>query len=126
MCVAHTIEHQRMQRQAMRRVLDVEASETAAPEAHDMPDEEWYTMQDLDTEAGRAKGTAFRTFKRIREGLAEGRDFIVLEHYREDPLGARLVAAERIYPSSVHPVLLAPDAAHQVLAKLNDPNWLSR
>lgn len=91
-----------------------------------MPDEDWYTMQDLDTAAGRAKGTAFRTFKRLRDGLAEGRDFVVLEHYREDPLGARLLAAERIYPSSVHPVLLAPAAAREVLARLHDPHWLSR
>lgn len=79
----------------------------------------WQTMRDLDTRAGRVKGTAFRAFKRRVANLREGTDFIVMNGADDDALAAPLRAAKRIYRGSVHPVLLAPAAAREIFDTIN-------
>ncbi len=83
----------------------------------------WLSMRDLDDAAGLPKGTAFRAFKRLLGGLEEGRDFVVLDLQAAQALVAALIDGDRLYRSSVHPVLLAPAAAAQVrmaMAALTD------
>ena len=83
----------------------------------------WLSMRDLDDAAGLPKGTAFRAFKRLLGVLEEGRDFVVLDPQAAQALVAALIAGDRLYRSSVHPVLLAPAAAAQVrmaMAALTD------
>ena len=71
----------------------------------------WLSLRELDTELGLGKGNSFRAFKRLLPRLVEGRDFVVLDHQNHSALAAKLHAADRLYRSSVNPVLLAPVAA---------------
>lgn len=83
----------------------------------------WLSMRELDVAAGLPKGTAFRAFKRLLGSLEEGRDFVVLDPQVAQALVAALIDSDRLYRSSVHPVLLAPAAAAQVrmaMAALTD------
>jgi len=52
------------------------------------------------------KGTTFRRFKALRDSLTEGRDFFRLDAAEHPDLLQRLRAERRIYPASVHVVLL--------------------
>ncbi|TVP87832.1 MAG: hypothetical protein EA347_06920 [Thioalkalivibrio sp.] len=52
------------------------------------------------------KGTTFRRFKAVRSSLTEGRDFFRLDAAEHAELLERLRAQGRIYPGSVHVVLL--------------------
>lgn len=76
----------------------------------------WSSLREIDRAAGRAKGSAFRTFKRRLPELVEGRDFVVLDHRRNDGIAARWQAADRLYRGSINPVLLAPATAARVAA----------
>lgn len=80
----------------------------------------WMSLRELDETAGQPKGSAFRAFKRLLPELSEDRDFIVLDHQTQAALAASLHAQERLYRSSVHPVLLAPSAAARLLELLSD------
>jgi hypothetical protein len=74
----------------------------------------WLSLREIDQALQRQKGSAFRAFKELLPQLAEGRDFVVLDHQRHAALAARLHAAGRLYRSSVNPLLLSPAAAEQV------------
>ena len=76
------------------------------------------SFRELDEAAGRPKGSAFRVFKQLAPGLAEGRDFWLLKPGRDDEAIAALRQQRRIYSSSVNVVLLADDAAAAVAAQL--------
>ena len=78
------------------------------------PHADWCSLRQLDEEAGLPKGSAFRAFKRCVAELQEGSDFLVLDHNTHAGLAGRLHAENRLYRSSVHPVLLAPHAAARV------------
>lgn len=52
------------------------------------------------------KGSTFRRFKALRAELMEGRDFFRLDATDDVALLRRLRAEGRIYPTSVHVVLL--------------------
>ena len=78
----------------------------------------WLSLRELDAELGWDKGTSFRAFKRLLPELIEGRDFVVLDHRNHAALAAKLHAADRLYRSSVNPVLLAPAAASRVRRSL--------
>lgn len=78
----------------------------------------WRTMRELDEATGLTKGAAFRAFKALLGDLVEGRDFVVLDHQTAQALAARLIAEDRLYRSSVNPVLLAPLAAARVQATM--------
>ncbi len=78
----------------------------------------WLTMLDLDRSADLPKGSAFRSFKKLIPLLVEGTDFIVLDHQRNPALATSLRASDRLYRSSIHPVLLAPSCAARVRKQL--------
>ena len=80
--------------------------------------QDWLTLREIDQQASLPKGSAFRCFKRQIPSLTEGLDFIVLDHQRCSALAAQLHAADRLYRSSIHPVLLAPPLATLLLAQL--------
>ncbi|MGM0812768.1 hypothetical protein [Thioalkalivibrio sp.] len=52
------------------------------------------------------KGTTFRRFKAVRSSLTEDRDFFRLDAAEHAALLQRLRAQGRIYPGSVHVVLI--------------------
>lgn len=69
-------------------------------------DHDVMSFRTLDGALEAPKGTAFRAFKRALPVLEEGRDFLRLEADRDAGAIAELKAAGRVYPSSVHVVLL--------------------
>ena len=71
----------------------------------------WLSLREIDTAQGREKGAAFRAFKSLLPELAEGRDFVALDHRLHSTLAAALHAAGRVYRGTVNPVLLSPAAA---------------
>jgi hypothetical protein len=75
---------------------------------------DWLTLREIDERDGAPKGTAFRSFKRIEPGLAEGRDYRLLQAARDAAEIAALRKAERIYRASVNVVLLSPATAERV------------
>jgi hypothetical protein len=68
----------------------------------------WITLREWDTRQGAAKGTAFRCFKRLRDGAVEGRDFRRLDALDDADEIRRLRGGNRIYANTVHVVLLSP------------------
>jgi hypothetical protein len=69
----------------------------------------------LDRRAGLPKGSSFRAFKAARAELREGRDYQRLDAAADAARIAELRAAGRIYPSSVHVVLIAAHCARRLL-----------
>lgn len=61
------------------------------------------------------KGTAFRRFKARRGSLTEDRDFFRLDATEHAELLQRLRAEGRIYPTSVHVVLLTESGYRRLL-----------
>jgi hypothetical protein len=72
-------------------------------------------MRELDAAAGQPKGWAFRAFKQLLPQLVEGADFVVLDHQRDAASIELLHSADRLYRSSVKPVMLSPAAAARLL-----------
>lgn len=62
------------------------------------------------------KGTTFRRFKALRDTLTEGRDFFRLDAAEHSELLQRLRAEGRIYPTSVHVVLLTESGYRRLRA----------
>jgi hypothetical protein len=83
------------------------------------PPSAWRTLKDLDREAGRPKGAAFRAFKRLEPGWREGEQFRVLRPDNDATAIAALRAAGRLYAASRVAILLAPAAAAAVRAALS-------
>lgn len=81
-----------------------------------------HTFREIDAALGLPKGSAFRAFKRLRETLAEGRDFQVLYHDADAARIEALRTAGRIYPGTVNAVLLSSGAAARVRQALTDGN----
>ncbi len=73
-----------------------------------------YSLREIDTELDLPKGSAFRAFKRRAGDWREGIEFRRLDatHDREEIEALR--QAHRIYPSSIHVVLLNATAAGQL------------
>ena len=71
----------------------------------------WFSMREIDAGLGLEKGASFRAFKHLLPQLVEELDFVVLDYQRHAALAAKLHAADRLYHSSVNPVLLSPAAA---------------
>jgi hypothetical protein len=78
----------------------------------------WVTLREIDRQAGQAKGTAFRAFKRAAPGWREDADYRALDPQRDHAEIEALRAAGRIYASSRAVVLLSPAAARAVLAAI--------
>ena len=71
----------------------------------------WSTLKELDTAAGRPKGTAVRAFKRLEPAWREGAQFRVLRGGAEFDA---LRASGRLYATSRVAILLGPEAAAAV------------
>ena len=78
----------------------------------------WSSLREIDEARDVGKGSAFRAFKQLLPALVEGTDFIVLDHHTRDALASRWHAADRLYRSSITPVLLSPRTAERVIAAL--------
>ena len=76
------------------------------------------TLAELDREAGLAKGSAFRAFKRLQGGWLEGEHYWLLNPSRHLATIAQLKRDGRAYRSSVQLLLLSEPAARQLLATL--------
>ncbi|WP_295679470.1 hypothetical protein [uncultured Nevskia sp.] len=74
----------------------------------------WLSMRELDEAAGLAKGSAFRAFKSMAGDLAEGTDYVVLDHRTAEGLAASMTVQGRLYRSSIAPVLLSAATAARV------------
>lgn len=81
----------------------------------------WISLREIDAALGLGKGRSFRAFKRLLPQLAEGRDFVVLDHRSHAAQTAELYAAGRLYRGSVNPVLLRPEAAALLREALATP-----
>ncbi|MEW6167862.1 MAG: hypothetical protein AB1651_09225 [Pseudomonadota bacterium] len=75
---------------------------------------QWTTLRELDAAHGAAKGTAFRSFKRLEAELAEGRDYVVLHQLHDRMAIDALRRQQRIYPGSLNVVLLGRGAAQRI------------
>lgn len=71
----------------------------------------WLSMRELDEAAGLPKGSAFRAFKAVADRLAEGSDYLVLDQRHAEGLAASANLRQRLYRSSIAPVLISADAA---------------
>jgi hypothetical protein len=74
------------------------------------------SLRQLDELNQVAKGTTFRLFKALRGSLTEGRDFFRLDAAEHAELLQRLRAEGRIYPTSVHVVLLTESGYRRLRA----------
>ncbi len=74
----------------------------------------WLSMRELDEAAGLPKGSAFRAFKSLAGDLAEGPDYVVLDHRTAEGLAASMTVEGRLYRSSIAPVLLSAATAARV------------
>lgn len=72
------------------------------------------SFRTLDRALDAPKGTAFRAFKHCSVPLEEGRDFLRLDGAEEPEAIAGLKTAGRVYPSSVHVVLLTAPGVDKV------------
>lgn len=82
------------------------ASSPSAPQPIRFRGLDTLSLRQLDELNQVPKGTTFRRFKALRDQMTEGRDFFRLDAVEHPDLLARLRADGRIYPSSVHAVLL--------------------
>ena len=85
---------------------------------HEIIDQGWRSLLELDREAGLTKGSAFRAFRRIEADWQEPRDYRVLHHQTDRPMIDELRDSGRIYPSTVNLVLLCPALSTAVLAQM--------
>jgi hypothetical protein len=74
------------------------------------------TLREIDQTLGMPKGSAFRAFKRL--ALIEGQDFWLLTPSMHGLALGTLRQGRRLYASSIHAVVLSPEAAQRVLAHL--------
>lgn len=78
----------------------------------------WRTLRELDLQAGRPKGAAFRAFKRMVAAYAEGRDYLILQAPQDRAAIEALRRQGRIYGGSVKAVLLGDRLADSVAQAL--------
>lgn len=76
------------------------------------------SFRELDEQSGRAKGSAFRAFKRLEPTLRVGRDFRLLRADTDAAEIDTLRLHKRIYPNSINIVLLDDGVAERLLKHL--------
>ena len=74
----------------------------------------WRTLRELDAQAGKPKGTAFRAFKRLSPRWTEGKDYRVLSPDEHAAAIEALRADQRLYAASRVAILLSADAARHI------------
>jgi hypothetical protein len=77
--------------------------------------QDWRTLRECDEAAGAPKGTAFRAFKAQRARWREGHQYLRLDRDADRDLIAQLHHGNRLYASSVHAVLISPEAASNLV-----------
>jgi hypothetical protein len=82
-------------------------------------DQGWITLRELDQRAGYPKGSAFKAFKALRPRLEDGRDFRRLDAMGDAQEIAALREGGRIYPSSIHVVLVSAGCAERLLRRID-------
>lgn len=80
-------------------------------------DKQVMSFRTLDQALDAPKGTAFRAFKHCPVPLEEGRDFLRLDATEEPRAIAGLKEAGRVYPSSVHVVLLTAPGVEKMFGQ---------
>ena len=78
----------------------------------------WRSFRELDQTSGMAKGSAFKVFKRIEQGLEESHDYVLLRLQDQRDLIETLRSSQRIYASSMNVVLLSPATERLILNQL--------
>jgi len=82
--------------------------------------EHLYSFRDIDEAFGRPKGTAFRSFKRIRSQLVEGQDYLYLSGEAHAATIQALRDSGRVYASTIHAVLFTEEGYRRVAEVLED------
>lgn len=81
-----------------------------------------HTLREIDEACGLPKGSAFRAFKRLLPGLAEGRDFLWLEAEAHAETIAALKQQGRLYPTTVNALLFSAAGRRRLLVHLGHPD----
>lgn len=76
------------------------------------------TLRELDQQSSQPKGSAFRVFKALETQLAEGVDYLLLDHDLNRSAIAELKRNRKIYPTSINVLVFTDGAAQRLLAAL--------
>lgn len=82
--------------------------------------EKTWSLKEVDTARGAAKGTTFKAFKQLREGFDEGRDYYYLSGDQDGSEIETLRLQGRIYDGSVNAILLTETGYAAVMEYLDD------
>lgn len=80
-----------------------------------------WTLKEIDQSRDEPKGTAFRAFKELKEGMDEGSDFFYLSATEDAAEIETLRAAGRIYQTTIN-ALLFTEAGMRMLQDFLDDN----
>lgn len=80
--------------------------------------ETWIGLRQIDQALALRKGTAFRAFRALAERWREGADFRVLHHLRDRNELDTLRRDGGVYFGSVNAVVLSPERAEELRARL--------
>lgn len=75
---------------------------------------EWISFKELDESQQRQKGESFKLFKSIEAELVEGRDYLWLSNFDNNPEIATLKQQGRIYSTSINVVLVSAATAERL------------
>lgn len=83
------------------------------------PEKTW-SFKEIDEEVNAVKGTAFKAFKQLKDGLDEGLDFYYLANDEDASEIETLRSRNRIYISTINAVLLTQSGYAAVMEVLDD------
>ncbi len=83
-----------------------------------MNGERTWTFKEIDQSLGLVKGRAFIAFKRVRDGLIEGQDYVYYNGTQQSREVHALKEAGRLYDSSPHAVVFTQSACQCIVAYL--------
>lgn len=79
---------------------------------------QWLTLREIDQQALRPKGAAFRAFKHLAPQWKENQDYQLLLASEDSVEIAALKKAGRVYPSSRNVLLLSAQTAQRIAETL--------
>lgn len=82
--------------------------------------EKTWSLKEVDSARGAAKGTTFKAFKQLREGFDEGRDYFYLSGEQDAGEIETLRSQCRLYDNSVNAILLTESGYAAVMEYLDD------
>ena len=77
-----------------------------------------WTFKEIDQAFGRVKGSAFIAFKRVRDQLIEGQDYLYYNGFEQPDVVEALKQQQRLYTASLHAVVLHESAYRLIAAYL--------